>query len=200
MPEPIPPPTQTIPIDRLDPHPLNSNVMPKALLDKLARTIRRTGLYPPIIVRPIGDRYQILDGHHRVRVLEQLGHEAVNAVVWPVDDEQAMVMLASLNRMRGEDDPRKRAALLSKLNRSMGVSELAQRLPEDLARVKKMLALNAAPPSPKQPNPVDQMPVCIHFFVLPEHRRAIEHRLREHGGSRESALLDLLDLPQGDAR
>lgn len=189
--------SQALPIDRLDPHPLNSNVMPKVLLDKLASAIERTGLYPPIIVRPIGERYQILDGHHRIQVLKQLGHAQVNAVVWPVDEEQALVMLASLNRMRGEDDPRKRAALLSKLRQTISVPELAKQLPEDAARVKKMLALNSAPPSPKSASPLDQMPVCVHFFVLPAQRQAIEQRLREHGGTRESALLALLNLPEG---
>ena len=197
LPELLPVLSRVLPIDRLDPHPLNSNVMPKALLDKLVSAIERTGLYPPIIVRPIGERYQILDGHHRVQVLKHLGHTQANAVVWPVDEEQALVMLASLNRMRGEDDPRKRAALLGKLSQSMGVGELVKRLPEDTARVKKMLTLNSAPPSPKSANPIEQMPVCVHFFVLPAQRKAIEQRLRECGGTREAALLALLDLPEG---
>ena len=186
-----------LPIDQLEAHPLNSNVMPKALLDKLVGEIRRTGLYPPIIARPIDGRYQILDGHHRVQALRQLGHDTVHANVWDIDDEQAMLLLASLNRMRGEDDPRKRAALLDRLRQTMPVQELAKRLPEDAARVKKYLALHAATPSPQAPKAVDQMPVCLTFFVLPAQRRAIEQRLREHGGPRESALLALLSLPQG---
>ncbi|MEO0476339.1 MAG: ParB/RepB/Spo0J family partition protein [Planctomycetota bacterium] len=202
MPDPTPPSegfdqsTISLPIQRLDPHPLNSNVMPKALLDKLAKEIQRTGLYPPVIVRPIGGRYQVLDGHHRVQVLRRLGHPTVQANVWPVDDEQAMLFLASLNRMRGEDDPHKRAALLDRLRQRMGVSELAQRLPEDVGRVKKMLALNAAPPAPKPPQPINQMPVCLTFFVLPSQRQAVEQRLRKQGGTREAALLALLQIPE----
>lgn len=187
--------TTSLPIDQLDPHPLNSNVMPKVLLDKLANEIGRNGLYPPIIVRPVGERYQVLDGHHRVQVLRQLGHRTAQANIWPVDDEQAMLFLASLNRMRGEDDPHKRAALLDRLRQNMGIADLAKRLPEDTGRVKKMLELHAASPSPKPPQPVDQMPVCLTFFVLPEQRKAIEQRLREQGGSREAALLALLNTP-----
>ena len=198
MHETTPQSTRVIPIDRLDPHPLNSNVMPKALLDKLVGEIGRTGLYPPIIARPIGERYQVLDGHHRVQALKQLGHDTIRANVWAVDDEQAMLLLASLNRMRGEDDPRKRAALLDRLRQTIPVHELAQRLPEDAGRVKKMLQIHAAQPSPQTPQPVDQMPVCLTFFVLPSQRRAIERRLSELGGSRESALLALFDIPPGD--
>lgn len=192
--------SKQLPIEQLDPHPLNSNVMPKALLDKLANEVQRTGLYPPIIIRPVGGRYQILDGHHRVQVLKQLGYVMANVVIWPVDDEQALLMLASLNRLQGDDDPRKRAALLAKLRASMPISELAQRLPEDVARVKKLLELNAAPPSPQSPQALHQMPVCLNFFVLPAQRSMIERKLAEHGGSRESALLALLNLPAGDDR
>lgn len=190
------PPAQTrhLPIDQLDAHPANSNVMPKALLDKLANEIKRTGFYPPIIVRPVGDRYQILDGHHRTLVLKELDYDAVNSVIWQADDEQALLLLATLNRMRGEDDPRKRAALLAKLRESMDITELAERLPEDRQRVQKMLAIHAAPPSPKVPTPLDQMPVSLHFFLRPHERQAVERRLREHGGSREEALLNLLEI------
>lgn len=189
--------TMTLPIDRLDAHPANSNVMPKALLDKLAAEIERTGFYPPIIVRPIGDRYQILDGHHRALVLKQLGQATADTVVWKADDEQALLLLATLNRMRGEDDPRKRAALLTKLRESMDVKELAKRLPEDGQRVRKMLALHAAPPSPKQAQSMDQMPVCLHFFLLPAQRKAVEQKLREIGGTREQALLTTLGITDG---
>lgn len=194
MSNPTPQQTLTLPIDRLDGHPANSNVMPKPLLDKLASEIDRTGFYPPIIVRPIGERYQIIDGHHRVMVLKQLGQTKANVVVWQADDDQALLLLATLNRMRGEDDPRKRAALLAKLRQSMDIKELAKRLPEDSQRVQKMLALHAAPPSPLAPKPVDQMPVNLHFFLLPDQRHAVEQKLREHGGPREAALLELLGI------
>ena len=196
---PIEQQTRTLPIDRLEAHPANSNVMPEVLLDKLVCEIERTGLYPPIIVRVVGERFQILDGHHRVMALRRLGRQAVDAVVWQADDQQALLLLATLNRMRGDDDPRKRAALLSKLRQSMEVKELAQRLPEDGDRVRKMLAIHAAPPSPKAPKPLAQMPVNVHFFLLPPQRQALEQKLREHGGTRESALLTLLDIDEEQA-
>ncbi|MFN3166028.1 MAG: ParB/RepB/Spo0J family partition protein [Phycisphaeraceae bacterium] len=186
-----------LPIALLDAHPDNSNVMPGALLDKLARQIGETGRYPPVIVRPVGDRYQILDGHHRVLVLRRLGHDSAQCVVWPVDDEQALLLLATLNRLAGDDDPRKRAALVAKLGRSMDTKRLADRLPEDAERVRKLLSIHAAPPSPVKPRPIDGMPVCLHFFLLPDQRRAVERVLREQGGPREQALLELLGLAQG---
>lgn len=171
--------------------------MPKALVEKLGQEIKRTGHYPPVIVRRVGARYQILDGHHRVQVLGQLGETSVHCVVWEVDDAQALLLLATLNRLSGDDDPRKRAALIGRLRESMDVKTLADRLPEDAERVRKLLALNAAPPSPQSPAPLEQMPVCLHFFLLPDQRRSVEAVLRDQGGSREAALLDLLGVGGG---
>lgn len=194
--DPEPGPIQ-LPIDQLDAHPDNSNVMPRALFDKLAERIGATGRYPPVIVRPIGERYQIIDGHHRVQALRQLGNASAQCVVWPVDDEQALVLLATLNRLAGDDDPRRRAALVVKLGATMDVHELARRLPEDAERVRKLLSLHAAPPSPLTPKPVEQLPVCLHFFLLPDQRRAVERVLAEHGGPREAALLSVLGVSTG---
>ena len=184
-------------IEQLDAHPANCNVMSKGLFAKLADEIGRSGHYPPVIVRPVGERFQILDGHHRVMVLRRHGQQRVRCVIWRVDDEQALLLLATLNRLSGDDDPRKRAALLGKLSESMDVQELARRLPEDAERVRQLLALQAPPPSPRPPMPIEQMPVCLHFFLLPEQRRAVERVLTEHGGGREQALLELLGIETG---
>lgn len=186
-----------LPIDQLLPHPSNSNVMPRALFDKLAEEIARTGRYPPVIVRPVGADYQILDGHHRVEALRRLGYAPAHCVVWAVDDEQALLLLATLNRLSGDDDPKKRAALVAELRRSMDIAELARRLPEDAERVRKLLSLHAAPPTPKAPRPMEQMPVCLHFFVMPAQRRAVERVLSDQGGTREQALLFLLGIEAG---
>lgn len=197
---PLPNPlARPIPIELLDNHPANSNVMPKPLVDKLAAEIERTGLYPPVIARRADERYQILDGHHRVAVLRQLGHAEVQAVVWQVDDEQALLLLATLNRLSGSEDPRKRASLLAQLNQALDINELAKRLPEDRDKVRKLLEIHAAPPSPSMPASLDQMPVSLHLFLLPSQRDAVEQRLREQGGTREQALLKLLNLLGDDA-
>ena len=54
---------QWIPLDALEAHPENSNRMPARLMEKLKCHIQRTGLYEPLVVRPLGAKYQILNGH-----------------------------------------------------------------------------------------------------------------------------------------
>lgn len=85
-------------------------------MKKLKENIRSTGLYPAIIVRAKDDFYQILDGHHRAIVLQELGYEEADCEIWNVDDKQALILLATLNRLRGTDDIQSRANLMKELS------------------------------------------------------------------------------------
>lgn len=201
--------TQTIELSRLKAHPANSNVMPEPLLAKLVDHIERSGRYPPLIVRPIekhhGDEpilepgshpikvYQVLDGHHRAEALRRLGRQTADCVVWHVDDQEALMLLATLNRLQGQDDPRKRAALVGALSQSHELTALANLLPERREQLKKLLEINARPPALRAPQPIEQMPVAVHFFLLPEYKRRLDAVLRMIGGTREEALMVLMD-------
>ncbi|MEM9560843.1 MAG: ParB/RepB/Spo0J family partition protein [Planctomycetota bacterium] len=174
-------------------HPANSNTMPAKRLAKLAAHIGRTGRYPPVIVRPLGDAYQVLDGHHRVKALTQLGHDTAQCEVWDVDDREALILLATLNRLEGGDDPRKRGALVSALRGQVGLPALAKLLPEDTGRLRALSALHdAPPPRPLPPAAVGRAPVAVTFFMSKSQRHALDARLRAHGGPREAALLELI--------
>jgi ParB-like chromosome segregation protein Spo0J len=196
--------TQTLELDQLRSHPANSNVMPEHLVAKLADHIERSGRYPPLIVRPIDDDtsagdtpaspvYQILDGHHRALALRRLGHTRADCVVWRADDREALVLLATLNRLQGQDDPHKRAALVGALADKHDLPRLAELLPERREQIKKLLEINDRPPSPRAPQPIGQMPVAVHFFLLPAQKKRLDRALAALGGAREEALMRLLD-------
>ncbi|MFI4859507.1 MAG: ParB/RepB/Spo0J family partition protein [Phycisphaerales bacterium JB063] len=181
-----------LPLDQLHAHDANSNVMPTKLLAKLAGHIERSGRYPPVIVRPHDGAYQILDGHHRVKAIQTLGYTQVQCEVWDVDDREALVLLTTLNRLEGRDDPKKRGALVDALMEGMALPALAKLLPEETGKLRALASLHAAPPPrPVRPEALKDTPVAVTFFVTAEQRKALEHRLREVGGSRERALLEL---------
>ncbi len=124
---------QMIPLDHLVPHPLNANSMSEELQEKLKAHIKRTGRYPFLVVRPHPEepgKYQVLDGHHRVAVLRDLGHSEARCDVWDVDDREAKLLLATLNRLQGQDIPIRRAQLLHELLGEMSMNDLAGLLPE----------------------------------------------------------------------
>lgn len=189
----------TIPLDRLDDHPDNANHMPEPLLAKLIAHLRGGGRYPALIVRPHGHdargaRHQILDGHHRAEALRRLGQTLARCEVWPVDDEQAALLLLTLNRLRGSDDPARRGRLLESLSASTGLASLARRVPESAAQIRRLVALTKPPPPPAPPPDPSRLPQAVTFFLTPAQRDRLVARLEAIAPERSQALVALLGL------
>jgi ParB/RepB/Spo0J family partition protein len=135
---------RSIAMERLLAHPDNPNRMSGANFAKLLGNIKRSGRYEPIVVREHGERegfFQILNGHHRCRALAKLGYSHVDAVVWDVDDEQADILLATLNRLTGTDEPDKKLVLLRRLSSRMEAKQLAKLLPQSCKQIKQLISL-----------------------------------------------------------
>ena len=169
-----------IPLSELQVHPDNANVMSRDVLGKLKGHIAGHGNYEPLIVRRHprqGEGYELLNGHHRKLVLEELGYTTASCIVWEVNDEEAMLLLATLNRLTGDDDLRKRAALLEKLTRRYRTATLLAKLPETKERLEKLLELNSAP-TPAASARLPALPEAMTFFVVKEQKMKIEKALR----------------------
>jgi ParB-like chromosome segregation protein Spo0J len=160
---------QKVPIESLVAHPDNPNRMSGKVFSKLVRNIERTGRYEPIVVRPcpatnchscenpLGDAlrrrnpdigentgcdcFQIINGHHRVKALEQLGKKIADVVVWDVDDKEADILLATLNRLGGSDVLEKKLALLKRLNKQIESRKLAKLLPQTVTQINRLVNL-----------------------------------------------------------
>ena len=186
----------SLPLDQLHPHPLNSNRMPADLYRKLLAHLRDADRYPPLIVRPLPTGgHQLLDGHHRAQALRELGRSHARCEVWDVSDADALLLLATLNRLQGRDDPDRRANLMAELAAVPGLDpRWLQRLPEDRRALDQLARLRTPPPAPLPPVPLQQLPVAVHFFLLPAQKLALDRRLAEVPASRELALLTLLGL------
>jgi ParB-like chromosome segregation protein Spo0J len=162
-----------IPIDSLVPHPENSNHMTAEMLGKLRRHIERTGRYEPLTVRPhpsAEGKYEVLNGHNRLRVLRAIGHESARCVVWDVDDDQARLYLATLNRLAGADIPERRAALLESLLGTFDIAELSALLPDDRRQIEELKRLSRLEPENLAPaGPTDErespVPVILDFIL-----------------------------------
>ena len=188
-----------LPIDRLEPHPENANRMSADRLEKLKGHIVRTGRYEPIVVRPIpvrsaecgvrskrqkgenGARYQILNGHHRARVLRELGRKRARCDVWDVDDDEARMLLATLNRLEGRDDPKARARLVAHLATGRSAEDLARLLPEPPDAVERLLRLAEPPPEPAPPDSLEPLPEALVFFLNAEQHALVSEALRAVG-------------------
>lgn len=173
-----------IPLDDLLPHPLNANTMPPDLQAKLKAHIKRTGRYPFLVVRPHPDeagKYQVLDGHHRVAVLRDLGHTEARCDVWNVDDREAKLLLATLNRLQGQDLPIRRAQLVHELLGELSIDDLAGLLPETDKQIEELHALLEFPAEEiaallEEQAEEDEkvLPRTMTFVVTPEQEELIE--------------------------
>ena len=188
-----------LPIDRLEPHPENANRMSADRLEKLKGHIARTGLYEPLVVRPMRNaecgmrnkrqngengknatrsvRYQILNGHHRAAVLRQLGHTRARCDVWDVDDDEARMLLATLNRLEGRDDPKARARLVAHLATGRSAEDLARLLPEPPDAVERLLRLAEPPPEPAAAESLAPLPQALIFFLSEEQEVLVREAL-----------------------
>lgn len=134
---------QELNLAQLEADPRNANVCDEATLEKLARHLAQ-GRCPALIVRPHPqkvDQYILIDGHHRHRVLERLGKTTAPCEIWSVDEQEAGLLLATLNRLRGEDNPRKRAELLDSLLVELPLPDLALLVPETESQIQDLLSL-----------------------------------------------------------
>jgi ParB/RepB/Spo0J family partition protein len=122
----------------------SANRMSEERFAKLVENIRETGQMQPLIVRLYPKKKQqfvIIDGHYRKKACEQLGQTEVLCLVWDITEKESGLLLASLNRLRGEDHPGKRAELLNGLKQDYGVERLCQLIPENEHQLKELLAL-----------------------------------------------------------
>jgi hypothetical protein len=167
-----------IELGRLLAHPDSANWMSRAAFRKLVRNIERSGRYEPLVVRRHPKKhgfFQILNGHWRCRALRQLGHRTADVLVWHVDDEQAALLLTTLNRLRGRDELDRKLVLLRRLGRGMPIYDMARLVPQTRGQLTRLLAHK--PMSPSKPHTTEPLAVPLVFFVDEAQRCAIEEAL-----------------------
>jgi len=169
---------ESIALRKLVEHPDNPNKQSAATFAKLVRNIERTGRYEPIVVRPHPKRkgyYQIINGHHRVRALAKLGRQQADCVVWDVDDAEADVLLATLNRLCGCDGVDKKLALLKRLSGRFELKELSRLVPQGRAELERLARLAATRKVKASPVPGFAEPMV--FFLDKAQQQVVEKAL-----------------------
>jgi ParB/RepB/Spo0J family partition protein len=168
---------KTVQIDKLKAHPDNPNRMSDKTFAKLVRNIKRTGRYEPIIVRTKGESYEIINGHHRVKALQQLGIKSADIVIWDVNDDEVDILLTTLNRLSGSDELDKKLAILRRLNEKMRTTELAKLLPFSSTQIKRLKEFKL-PTAPVKIEP-DSFAHPMVFFINKEQKQIIEKAIHE---------------------
>jgi ParB family transcriptional regulator, chromosome partitioning protein len=112
---------------------------------RLLASLADSGQQTPIVVVAAegqADRYVVIDGYKRIAALEQLGRDAVEAVVWPMSEAAAVLLDRSL-RLSEHETALEVGWLLAELEQRFdyGLDELARRFDRSVSWVSRRLAL-----------------------------------------------------------
>jgi ParB family chromosome partitioning protein len=112
-------------------------------LSELAASIKSTGLIQPILVRKVGQQYQLIAGERRLRAAKLAGLAAIPALVRDIDTVTQAQMALIENIQREDLNPIDRAQGYRTLIEQLGLTqaELAGRLGEDRSSIANFLRL-----------------------------------------------------------
>jgi ParB family chromosome partitioning protein len=93
--------TLQIDIDLIEPSPHQPRTtFREVALEELARSIQASGIIQPLLLRPIGNRYELIAGERRWRAAQLAGLTKVTAIIREVPDELALEMTLVENIQR----------------------------------------------------------------------------------------------------
>ena len=135
---------QEIDIDLVEPSPYQPRTrFREEALDELARSIRASGIIQPIVVRPIGNRFQLIAGERRWRAAQRAGLKKASAIVRQVSDELALEMTLVENIQREDLNPIEAARAFERLMDEFQLTQesVAERTGKDRATVANAVRL-----------------------------------------------------------
>ena len=155
---------QQLPIDAIDPNPLQPrSVFQADRLRELADSIRANGIIQPLIVRKKGDRYELIAGERRWRAARMAEMALVPVVVQDVADGKLLEVSLIENIQREDLNPIEVAHAYDRLAREHGLSheEIGKRTGKDRPTITNMIRLLRLPPEVQ--------------LLLAEHRLSMGH-------------------------
>ena len=113
-----------IDIDLIDPNPFQPRTHFVGLpLEQLAESIRRSGVLQPIVVRPIGKRYQLIAGERRWRAAQRAELLRMPAIIRDVPDDIALEMTLVENLQREDLNPIEQARGFDRLMKEFNMTQ-----------------------------------------------------------------------------
>ncbi len=117
-------PSTTLPLDRLVPNKdqPRKNFDPEQLAE-LADSVKRNGVLQPILVRKMGDRYQIVAGERRYQAAKLAGLDEVPVLIREISDDEVLQLALIENLQRSDLDPIEEAMGYKALIETQGMTQ-----------------------------------------------------------------------------
>ena len=133
-----------IDIDLIEPSPYQPRTrFREEALDELARSIQSSGIIQPLVLRPVGNRYQLIAGERRWRAAQRAGLKTVSSIVRQVPDELALEMTLVENIQREDLNAIEQARAFERLMDEFHATQeaVAERTGKDRATVANAIRL-----------------------------------------------------------
>jgi len=139
---------QDLPVDAISANPNQPRKsFDSASLQELVSSMRQTGVLQPVVVRPLGDRYQLIVGERRWRAAKLAGLSTIPAVVREATDAECIELALIENLLREDLNPMEEAEAYQRLLAEFEWTqeELAQRVGKDRTSIANCLRLLKLP-------------------------------------------------------
>lgn len=114
---------ENVAIDKIEPNDYNPNEMTEAEFEECKKEIQHLGTLPkPIVVRPLNEKFVIVDGEHNWRAAKELGFTKVPCEIMEMGDLEAMRQTYKRN-MHGAFNPVKLGAMFRRALDKTGLSQ-----------------------------------------------------------------------------
>lgn len=113
-------------------------------LAELAESIKEQGIIQPIVVRPMGDKFEIIAGERRYKAIEKLGWTTIPSIVYESTDNETAMELALIENLQREDlNPIEEASAFNRLMSecSLTQADVALKVGKDRSSVANSLRL-----------------------------------------------------------
>jgi ParB family chromosome partitioning protein len=123
-----------------------------AELDALAESIRQHGVIQPMVVRRVGERFELISGERRLRAAIKAGWTEVPCQIRDADDRQVAELAIVENVQRKDLNPLEKAASFQRYLEQYACTqeELAQRIQIDRSTIANLIRLLELPAEVQQ--------------------------------------------------
>jgi ParB family chromosome partitioning protein len=189
-------------IDLIDPNP-NQPRQVMGDLSELIASITEKGIIEPLVVRPRGERFQIVAGERRYQAAVQVGLQELPVVIRDVDDTEMLELALIENLQRKDLTPFEESEALHGLAEGCGYTheDLARRLGKSRSSVTESLSLNAIPEEVR--NLCRLADISSKSLLLqvvrqntPEKMTALIEKIASQGGTTRQQLREATAKPQ----
>ncbi len=137
-----------ITVDRILPNPAQPRLSyEEDSLLELADSIREHGVLQPILVRSVGNQFELIAGERRWRASRMAERESIPAIVVEFDEQTALEVSIIENLQREDVSALEEASMFRKmLDLGYSVRQLAQKIGKDKGYVENRIRLADAPP------------------------------------------------------